>query len=130
MEKILTQSLEDYLEAIYILLLKYKVVRVKNLAEFLKVKQSSVNKAINELSKYKYIDHEKYGYIELTEEGYKKANEIFKKHNLISNFLSKILKVSEENSYKDACIIEHYLSKETLNKMEIFMENYLKNIEN
>ncbi|MCX8059055.1 MAG: metal-dependent transcriptional regulator [Spirochaetes bacterium] len=126
MDKILTQSLEDYLEAIYILLLKHKVVRVKNIAEYLKVKQSSVNKAINELSKYNYIDHEKYGYIDLTDQGYKKANEIFNKHNLISNFLIKILNVSEENSYKDACIIEHYLSNETISKMEEFMKNYKK----
>ena len=124
----LTKSLEDYLEAIIILLQTNKVVRVKNIAEFLKVKESSVNKAINELKKHNYINHEKYGYIELTNIGLEKANEIYRKHNLISKFLNLILNVSEENSYRDACLIEHYLSKETLLKMESFMKNYLNEV--
>ena len=40
--KKLTQSLEDYIEAIYVINLTNKVVRVKEVAEFLDVKTPSV----------------------------------------------------------------------------------------
>ena len=42
----LSQCLEDYLEAIYIINLNKKVVRVKEVAEFLNVKYPSVVDAI------------------------------------------------------------------------------------
>ncbi|MDD5600834.1 MAG: metal-dependent transcriptional regulator, partial [Actinomycetota bacterium] len=48
MEK-LTQSLEDYLEAIYVISLTSKVVRVKDVAEFLDVKTPSVVDAVGKL---------------------------------------------------------------------------------
>ena len=44
--KKLTQSMEDYIEAIYVLSLTYKVIRVKEIAKFLDVKTPSVVDAI------------------------------------------------------------------------------------
>ena len=73
--KKLTQSLEDYIEAIYVINLTNKVVRVKEVAEFLDVKTPSVVDAIGKLSGRGLVVHEKYGYLELTDEGYKLAGE-------------------------------------------------------
>jgi len=119
----MTQSLEDYLETIYLIIKDNKVARVKDIAERLNVKNSSVNKACKELNDKNYIIHEKYGYIQLTSKGLGKAQKIFARHKLIKKFLLTILNVSEENSEKDACIIEHYLSGETIEKMEVFLSN-------
>jgi len=115
--KKLTQSLEDYIEAMYVINLTNKVVRVKEVAEFLDVKTPSVVDAIGKLSERGLVVHEKYGYLELTNEGYKLAGEVYGKHEKIYKFLNEILGVSRAISKKDACNIEHYISKEAMTKM-------------
>ncbi len=120
----LTKSLEDYLEAIKILSIDKKAVRVKNISELLNVKSASVVNALNILKKKGYIKQEKYGYIELTEIGNKEAVRILKKHRIIFKFLTNILKVSKESAEKDACKIEHVISKETFEKLVKFLENW------
>ena len=120
----LTKSLEDYLEAIKILAIDKKVVRVKEIGELLNVKSASVVNALNILREKKYIKQEKYGYIELTESGNKEATRILKKHKIIFKFLTKILNVSEKSAEEDACKIEHILSKETFEKLVKFLENW------
>jgi DtxR family Mn-dependent transcriptional regulator len=123
---LLTKSLEDYLEAIKILSMNKKVVRVKNISELLNVRAASVVNALNILKEKGYIKQEKYGYIELTQIGNKKAIKILKKHKIIVKFLTSILKVSDKNAQKDACKIEHILSGETFQKLIKFLENWEK----
>ena len=94
----MTQSQEDYLEAIYLIIQEDEVARVKDIADALNVSKPSVTNALRELSKKGYIDQEKYGNITLTPKGTLAASEIFKKHMVIKNFLIKILKVSESTA--------------------------------
>ncbi len=115
--KKLTQSLEDYLEAMYVISLTNKVVRVKEVAKFLSVKTPSVVDAIGKLTDRGLVIHEKYGYLELTDEGFKLAKEVNDKHQKVYKFLNEILGVSSVTSKKDACNIEHYISKEAMTKM-------------
>lgn len=115
--KKLTQSLEDYLEAIYVISLTNKVIRVKEIAKFLDVKTPSVVDAVGKLTEKGLVIHEKYGYLELTDEGYKLARGINDKHEKVYKFLNGILGVSDNVSKKDACNIEHYISKEVMEKM-------------
>ncbi|MCK4352432.1 metal-dependent transcriptional regulator [candidate division WOR-3 bacterium] len=113
----LTPSLEDYLEAIFVTSLTEKVARVKDIAKFLKVKTPSVIEALKTLSDKGLVVHEKYGYIELTKEGIKKAKEIYDKHKALSKFFHKILGVDSDTAVRDACQIEHHISKKTMNKL-------------
>ncbi|MCD6107565.1 MAG: MarR family transcriptional regulator, partial [Caldisericaceae bacterium] len=62
----LTKSIEDYLEAIYILSLKEKDIRMKDIAEFASVKLPSATEAINKLIKNGYVEHSPYGDVTLT----------------------------------------------------------------
>ncbi len=117
----LSQSLEDYLEAIYIIGLNNKVVRVKEVACFLDVKTPSVVDAVSKLTESGLVSHEKYGYLDLTKEGSKFAGMIYLKHEKIYKFFKDVLIVSEEVSKKDACKIEHYISKETMDHMIEFI---------
>lgn len=117
----LSQSLEDYLEAIYIIGLNNKVVRVKEVAGFLDVKTPSVVDAVSKLTESGLVSHEKYGYLDLTKEGSKFAGRIHLKHEKIYKFFKDVLIVSEEVSKKDACKIEHYISKETMDHMIEFI---------
>lgn len=109
----LSQSLEDYLEAILIINQKKKVVRVKDLMNYFDYKVSSVNNALNILVEKELIIHEKYGYIELTEKGKNAANKVYDRHKSITRFFINILGVDEKKASKDACSIEHHLHKET-----------------
>ena len=52
-------------------------------------------------------------HIILTEEGRKKAEAVYDRHNTINEFLIK-LGVSKEQAEIDACRIEHIISEETL----------------
>jgi len=109
----LTQSLEDYLEAIFIISQTKKVVRVKNLMDYFGYKVSSVNHAIKLLSEMDLIEHEKYGYIELTDKGRDTAGKLYEKHKSLSRFFINILDIDEKTATEDACAVEHHLHKKT-----------------
>ncbi len=99
----LSNSREDYLEAIYQICEKERVARVKSIAKQLNVSQSSVNYAVNGLLDSGLIKHKRYGYIELTEKGRKTGKQISLKHQLIKKFLKTVLEVDEKIADKDAC---------------------------
>ncbi|MBQ3943860.1 MAG: DtxR family transcriptional regulator, partial [Elusimicrobia bacterium] len=67
------------------------------------------------------IIHEKYGYIELTPEGKKIADDIQHKEDVLFHFFTDILGVEKEIALEDACRIEHTISDETLAKLIFFI---------
>ncbi len=116
-----TKSIEDYLEAIYVLSREKKNVRVKDIAEFLSVKPPSVTGALKKLASRGYIEHSPYGIIVLKPKGIKTGKSVWEKHELIFTFLNKVLKVPKEKAFKEACLIEHCISNETKKKIERFL---------
>ena len=102
----LSTSLEDYLEAIYAIILDQSAVRVKDIARRLEVKNSSVTSALKALTAKKLINHEPYGIITLTQEGNKVARRIYEKHKIVEGFLIKVLGVNPEEAGVWACRIE------------------------
>lgn len=117
----LSQSLEDYLEMIYMLTLSSGEARVKDISQTLSVKMPSVAKAVLELKRLKLVTQEPYGCIELTKQGKEIAARILNRHTLLKAFLIQ-LGVSEATADKDACCMEHILSAETLFQIESFMK--------
>lgn len=124
MENILTESLEDYLEAIYNIILKKNGVRVKDIAKYLKVKNSSVTTALKTLSKEEYINYEPYGVISLTEKGNEKSQEITEKHRILKYFFKNILFIDKNISENIACKLEHFFSEDVFKKFIQFI-NFL-----
>ncbi len=116
MEK-LSQSLEDYLEAIFMVSREKKIVRVKDLVKKLDVKTASVIGALKKLEQKGYVEHEHYGYIDLTPEGVIKATRIYEKHEVLYRFFTGFLNVAHETAEQDACRIEHCISDETFAKI-------------
>ena len=121
MNKQLTESLENYLETIGMLIRKNKIARVKDISKELNVKNSSVNIALNVLADKGLIVHEKYGYVELTPEGKQLADDIQHKEDVLFQFFTEILDVDKDIALKDACRIEHTISDETLAKLIFFI---------
>ncbi len=118
----LGQSLEDYLEAIYLLSKDKRVVRVTDVAKRLNVKKPSVVIALKRLKREGLIVQERYGYIELTDEGKRVAEEVYFRHTTLFRFFRDVLGLSEELAEKDACMMEHYLSREALDRIRSLME--------
>lgn len=109
----MSKSLEDYLEAIHRQAQASGGARVVDIANVLGVKMPSVNNAVRELSALGLIEYTPYQQIHLTEEGRRRAAEIFHRHTMLKAFLLAI-GVSEPNAEVDACAMEHVLGAETL----------------
>jgi len=116
MEK-LSQSLEDYLESIYIISLDKKIARVKDIVNRLGVKSSSVIGALKKLVAGGYVEHEHYGHIELTKAGKKRAVRLYDRHTTLTKFFHEILDVDAKIAEEDACQIEHELSEESYERI-------------
>ena len=118
---VMTQSLEDYLEAIYMRIAEGRPAQVRDVARMLSVKMPSVVKAVRELKKLELVTQEPYAAIELTTKGERLARHVLGRHTLIRAFLMK-LGVTRKNADRDACLMEHILSAETLDKIRIYTE--------
>ena len=118
----MTQSLEDYLEAIYVLIAESRPAQVRDVAKMLSVKMPSVVKAIRELKKLELVTQEPYANIELTDKGRRVARQVLRRHTLLRSFLMK-LGVSRPNADRDACLMEHILSAETLDRIRTYMKD-------
>ena len=117
----MTQSLEDYLEAIYMLIVGEHPAQVRDVARMLAVKMPSVVKALHELKKLGLVTQQPYAAIELTAKGLRVAKLVLGRHTLIRDFLMK-LGVSRKNADKDACLMEHILSAETIDRIRTYTE--------
>ncbi len=129
MKRKLTSNMEDYLECILVLKQKNKVVRVRDISSFLSVKMPSVTSALNSLTKREYVIHEKYGYVDLTDDGEIEANKVLKRHKTLTIFFTNILSIPLNIAEADACSIEHLISKESFGALTKLIEFIEKNDE-
>ena len=118
---VMTQSLEDYLEAIYVRIAEGRPAQVRDVARMLSVKMPSVVKAVRELKNFGLVTQEPYSAIELTAKGERMARLVLDRHTLLRAFLMK-LGVTRRNADRDACLMEHILSAETLDKIRTYTE--------
>ncbi len=121
----LSQSLEDYLEAIYYLERKNRVARVKDIAEHLNVQMPSVTGAVRNLRERGLVDYEKNSFITLTASGMKAASSVYNKHRIIHTFLHNMLDVDSETAEEIACKIEHSMPLEIAVKLECLTEKIM-----
>ena len=117
-----TGSMEDYLEAIALLRMQGKPVRVTEISKALGVKKPSVTSALRKLSRAGLVEHEKYGRVQLTQEGERIAQDIYRRHEVLRRFLVEILNVDPEIAAEDACKMEHSLSPTSLERLAKFEE--------
>lgn len=107
-----TESQENYLETILILSRKKPVVRSVDIANELGYKKPSISVAMKNLREQNHITVTPEGYIYLTESGLKIANTIYERHEVLTNYLTR-LGVNPKVAEEDACRIEHIISEET-----------------
>lgn len=118
----LSASLEDYLEAIFQIIEDREAVRSKDIAERLGVTTSSVCGALRLLSNLGLVNHEPYGIITLTPEGRRLGAELSRAHEVLRDFLTKVLAVEPEKADRTACAIEHTIPSDVLERFVGFLE--------
>lgn len=123
----MTIAMQNYLELIYELSCDGKKARVSDIAKQLGVSKPSVNNAVVVLAKNGYVNYERYADIKLTEKGRKTAEFICSKHQTIKELFVEVLEIDEEIADRDACLIEHVISDESIKAMQVFMKNNKKN---
>jgi DtxR family Mn-dependent transcriptional regulator len=123
----MSSSLEDYLEAIYILELKNKVARISDIATLLNIKKSSATKALKILAEKDLINYEPYKFITLKPAGLILAQRILNKHTTLKLFCESVLHIEEEEAEIIACKMEHFISCNNLQNfihlMQFFKDN-------
>lgn len=116
-----SSSDEDYLEAILELGRVASPVRVTDLSEHLGVSKPSASAAAKRLAEAGWVDHERYGGIQLTEQGREHAGLVAARHGLLLRFLVEVLGVDASTAETDACQLEHFLSEETAERLRQFV---------
>lgn len=121
----LSKTAEDYLEVMYVLEKKYGRIRIKDIADRLGVKPSSVIEYLKRLDEEGLVFYRPGSRAKLTDKGKRLANKIHRRHETIKEFLM-ILGVPEDIADKDACYIEHGIHPITLEKFIEFIKRIRK----
>ncbi|AOT69845.1 metal-dependent transcriptional regulator [Geosporobacter ferrireducens] len=116
------ESGENYLETILLLENKNGHVRSIDIANEMNFSKPSISRAMSILKKAGLITVEQGGNIVLTQTGRKKANEIYGRHKLITQYLMITLGIDEDTAVQDACRIEHVISQKTIEKIKELLE--------
>lgn len=109
----LTQSIEDYLKAIYEVTNNEGRASTTQLAENLKVTPASVTGMLKKLSKTEppLVEYRKHHGVVLTSEGEKIALETIRHHRLLELFLYQILGYPWDEVHDEADRLEHVISE-------------------
>ena len=106
------ESAENYLETILVLSKRIGTVRSIDIVNELEFAKPSVSVYVRNLRDNGFINIDKSGYITLTDSGRQIAENVYDRHQLLTQVLTS-LGVSEETAESDACRIEHVISTES-----------------
>jgi len=124
-KKLLTYSMEDYLEMIYRKSLSEGYTRINALSKSLNVRPSSATKMVQKLAKLGFVRYRKYDVILLTEKGKDMGKFLLDRHNIIEKFFN-ILGL-KENILVNIELMEHNITNNALEEINMlncfFQEN-------
>ena len=110
------ETIQNYLETIYIISLDKDIVRAIDVVNYLKYSRPTVSIALKNLEDAEYITINN-NEISLTNRGNEVAKNMYEKHEYIAKVLMK-LGVNKKQAYEDSCLVEHDLSDESFNAIK------------
>ncbi len=124
-ERHLTVANEDYLECM--VRIESEIgegtgVRSVDIANQLDVSKASVNKAVAALKSQGLVDQLHYGKVMLTDEGRAIGEAVWYRHRLLRTFLMRELGVPFQRADSEACMMEHALSEDTMDRWLRYLE--------
>lgn len=121
----LTVANEDYLECMVRIETEdgeTEGVRSVDIAQRLNVSKASVNKAVSALKAQGMVEQSHYGKVILTGQGREVGKAIWNRHRLLRTFLTKELGVDYGRADDEACMMEHALSEDTMQRWLNYLE--------
>ncbi len=109
---------EMYLKVLHEARGEHGVSRVGDLAKRLEVSPGTVSSVLKKLERMHLVEHERYGLVSLTADGSGVASCVIRRFETVRALLVDILGVSPETAAIDACMMEHAVSPETLERMQ------------
>lgn len=119
------ESLEMYLETIYLLSKRSNTVKSIDIANELNYARASVSRAIKLLIEKNYITLDSKKNITLTNDGLNIALVIYDRHKTLTKMF-ELLGVNKNVAEDDACKIEHVISNESMDAIKRQIEKYGK----
>lgn len=121
----LTVANEDYLECMVRIEQEGSQgegIRSVDIAQQLGVSKASVNKAVTVLKEQGLVEQSHYGKVMLTDPGRELGRAVWYRHRLIRTFLVQELGVEFERADTEACMMEHALSEDTMQRWVRYLE--------
>ena len=118
----LTAKDEDYLETVYRLSLDNDTVGVTDVAKARGVSVPTARAAVAKLIRNELVRQQHYGKIVLNPSGKKLGEELYQVHSVLRQFLTEILLLDPKEAEREACLMEHGLSKTTLKRLTLFLD--------
>lgn len=121
----LTVANEDYLECMVRLegeSTQGEGIRSVDIATQLNVSKASVNKAVTVLKEQGLVEQSHYGKVMLTDSGRELGRAVWYRHRLLRTFLTQELGVDFERADAEACMMEHALSEDTMQRWQKYLE--------
>lgn len=106
----LSESVEEYLEAIRKLGKTPGGVSTSRLARRLGVAPASVTGMLRRLADLGLVTYQRYRNVTLTATGEQRADEVIRRHRLTERLLTDVLGVPLEEAHDEACRLEHAVS--------------------
>ncbi len=85
------------------------------------MEKASVTQALSILKEKGLILQNRYGPVELTEKGRAYAEAVKYRHEILLEFLTKVLKLDRATAERDACLMEHAVSTQTINTLAEYL---------
>ncbi|QKY21662.1 metal-dependent transcriptional regulator [Halolamina sp. CBA1230] len=114
----LSDAMEDYLKAIYVLQREEGApVSTSAVAEYLDKTAPTVTSMMEKLADRGLIEREKYRGVELTDEGRTVALEVIRHHRLLEAYLAEHLDFDWSEVHDEADTLEHHISEDLERRM-------------
>ena len=108
----MSNSTEEYLEAIYNLSQNGQTATTSAISKRLNIAPASATEMLRKLADEEYVNYSPYQGATLTSKGLSIGERITRKHRLLERFLHDTLKIGNDKVHAEACAMEHALSDE------------------
>ncbi len=111
----ISENIEEYLEALWILTVERKkaLAKINEIAEALGISPPSAVEMLRKMEKLGLVEYEARAGVRLSEEGRKKAEKIIRQHRLAELLLTEILGLElSREIHEKACKLEHHISED------------------
>jgi DtxR family Mn-dependent transcriptional regulator len=114
----LTQSMENYLKAIFEIQERTDRATTSSIAERMSLAAPSVTAMVKKLAELRLVTHEPYQGVRLTKAGEMAAAEVVRHHRLIEKYLAEALGVPWDRVHDEAEKLEHVISEDLEDRID------------